>query len=224
MELDDLKPALKVFDDRGAHALDLRLAQMSAVEKATARLRPLKVWLVVQMLAGVAFTVLFASYWSAHRDNLPLMLSGMAMHAYGVLMIVFGAIELSIANRVDYAAPVVSIQKQLARLRAWRVQTQAWLGLPHWILWVPLTLIAFDVLFGADIAANAPSVVAIFFVAGLAGLALTSGFLRWARELSRKRIGDALDDSAAGSSLRRTQAFLDEIARFERDEPRRTES
>ena len=224
MELDDLKPALKTFDTRGAHALDVRLMRMGALEKATARLRPLKFWLVVQILAGVLCTILFAAYWSSHRDNLPLMLSGIAMHAYGVLLIVFGAIELSLAQRVDYASPVVAIQKQLARLRAWRVRGQAWLGIPHWILWIPLTLIAFDVLFGADVAANAPGVVAIFLAAGIAGLALTLAFLRWARRPSRRRIGDYLDDSAAGSSLRKTQAFLDEIARFERDEPRMTES
>jgi len=217
MELDDLKPALKAREARSMTALDPKLAQIGALEKATSRLRPLKFWLIVQMLAGVVFTILFASYWSAHLDNVPLMLCGIVMHAYSVLLIVFGGIELSMVNRVDYAAPVVAIQKQLARLRAWRIHTQAWLGLPHWILWVPLTLIAFNVLFGADIYANAPSVVAMFFAVGIAGLAVTLGLLRWAREPSRKRIGDYLDDSAAGSSLRRTQTFLDEIARFEND-------
>jgi hypothetical protein len=217
MELDDLKPALKAFDERSGQRLDMHLAQIVLREKATSRLRPLKFWLAVQMLAGVVLTFAFASYWTGHREQPALMLSGIVMHAYSVLLIVFGAIELSMANRVDYAAPVVAIQKQLAQLRAWRIRTQAWLGFPHWILWIPLTLIAFDVLFGVDLYAHAPEVVASFFAVGIAGLALTLWFMRWARQPARQRIGAFLDDSAAGGSLRKAQAFMDEIARFENE-------
>lgn len=215
MELDDLKPALQAIDQRTAVALNARLATLGLAEKATSRLRPLKFWLVVQMLAGVVLTFAFASYWMQRLDHPALLASGIVLHAYSVLMIAFGAAELAMVRGVDYAEPVVAIQKRVAKLRAWRIRTQAWLGFPHWILWIPLTLIAFDVLFGVDLYAHAPEVVAWFFAVGIAGLAATVAFMRWARQPSRRRIGDYLDDSAAGSSLRRAQAFLDEIARFE---------
>lgn len=215
MELDDLKPALQAIDQRTALALHARLATLGLAEKATSRLRQLKFWLVVQMLAGIVLTFAFASYWMQRLDHPALLASGIALHVYSVLMIAFGAAELAMVRGVDYADPVVAIQKRLAKLRTWRIRTQAWLGLPHWILWIPLTLIAFDVLFGVDLYANAPGVVAAFFAVGVAGLVLTLAFVRWARQPARRRIGEYLDDSAAGSSLRRAQAFLEEIGRFE---------
>lgn len=215
MELDDLKPALQSVDQRVGHALNVRLATLGMLEKAAARLGPLKFGLVVQVLAGVALTVSFAAYWTSHREYPALLLSGIALQAYSIAMLVCGAIELSMARKIDYAEPVVTIQKRLAELRAWRIRTQMWLGLPHWNLWIALTLIAFDVLFGVDLYAHAPEVVASFFVVGVLGLVLSVAFVRWALQPSHKRIGDIVERSAAGESIRKAQAFIDEIARFE---------
>lgn len=216
MELDDLKQAWQTLDRRLElqNALSLHMFKEDKLRKAKSRLRPLMLGAVLHILIGVVFTVFFATFWIAHLDNAVLMLSGIVMHAYSVLLIVFGMMELLTITRINYAEPVVTIQKYLAYLRTLRVRAMPWLGLPHWLLWVPLTLIVFKRFFGADLWANAPEVVGIFLAVGVLGLLATLWFLRWSTRPLPRRIGQYLWASSAGRSVSRAQAELDDIAKF----------
>jgi hypothetical protein len=120
-------------------------------------------------------------------------------------------------HRVDYAAPVVSIQRQLADLRAWHVRTGRWLGQAWWFLWMPCLMVAAAAV-GADLWRRAPGVFGFGAAIGVIGLLLTEGAARLSRQPGWTWLAALNDDAMAGASLRRAQAVLDEIRRFEHDD------
>ena len=139
------------------------------------------------------------------------------MHAYSVMLIIAGVMELLLATRIHYAAPVLTIQKYLTYLRLWRKRMMPWLGLSWWLLWIPLTLVGFEALFGADLWANAPEVVYAFVGVGMAGLLATLWLVYASPQRLRKPVRDHLDDSNTGHAIKRAQAMLDQIKRFEQE-------
>jgi len=116
-------------------------------------------------------------------------------------------------NGIDYAAPVLAIQRQLLDLRRTYIIGGMLIGLPWWFLTAPL-LVALS---RGAILEQAPSVIWLQLLIGAAGLLATWWFHRWANRPQRAAFGRKLDDGAAGGSIRRAQAALDEIAEFERD-------
>jgi len=133
-------------------------------------------------------------------------------HAYGVLLIVFAARNLYLIHRIDYAAPVLDIQRKLAGLRAFRVRVEtpvnAVVGCFIWIpvLWVNLAL------YGVDL--WSPGFVRWGIASGLAGL-LAMVVVVWA--MRRMGYASKIEDQSAGRSVRRAEAALDEITRFGRE-------
>ncbi|MGO4223394.1 hypothetical protein AB4Y64_16245 [Lysobacter sp. TAF61] len=213
MELDELKVAWQTLDRRLQQqtALNLQLLTETRIDKLRSRLRPLWFWQLLQLLTGVALTVLFARFWVANTDSPALLASGLLMHAWSVLLIISSVMELLLITRIDYAGPVLTIQKSLAQLRLWRTRVAPWLGLPFWLLWMPLVAIAFKQLFGVQMH---PVVYYVGIPIGVAGMLATVWFHFWAHRPQRRHIGEAIDAGSAGRSVARAQQCLDEIARF----------
>src|SRR3546814_7723062 len=90
---------------------------------------------------------------------LPLVLSGITLHAYSVALIISGVTELLLVIRTDYAAQVVTIQKYVTLLRQWRVRSRLWFGLAQWLLWVSVMLVLLAWLAGFDLWAHSPAPV-----------------------------------------------------------------
>jgi hypothetical protein len=215
MELDDLKLAWKALDRRlqQQDALNLQLLRDARTERARRGLRPLAWGQAVQMLVGAAGALLLGSHWPERMANLPVLLSGLVLHAYCIGVIVTGGVVLGYIARIDYAAPVVAIQQQVLKLRR-AYLVSGWIaGLPWWFLSAPLLVVLSD---GA-ILARAPRLVPILLATGLVGLAGTWLFHRWIHSPRRAALGRRLEDGAAGTSIRRATAALDELARFERE-------
>jgi serine/threonine-protein kinase len=219
MELDDLKQAWQSLDRRldQQHALQLHVYRQSKLDTLRRHLRPLLWGHVLQMLFGVLLILLAVSVWPRHLHEAHLLIAGLVVHVYGVAATIFGGIMLGRIARIDDSAPVLTLQKQLARVRRQYVIGGMWVGLPWWLLWVPCAMLVFMAMFGADFYRNAPAVVWSNLGVGVLGLLATWAFHRWSRHPSRPRLAKWLDDSLSGSSLRKAQAVLDEIARFERD-------
>lgn len=217
MELDQLKHAWQTLDRRLAqqHLLQVRVLRERKLDSLRRHLRPLQWGHILQMTFGVLMVVLAVAVWPHHLGETHLLLAGLVMHAYGVAVIVLGAVMLSRIGSVDYDAPVLGIQKQLAGLRKLYVLSGMWVGLPWWLLWVPCAMLVFMALFGADFYRNAPWAIWLNLAVGSVGLLTTWGFHRWSRHPSRPRLGKWLDDSLTGNSLRKAQGALDEIIRFE---------
>jgi hypothetical protein len=219
MELDELKQAWQSLDRRlqQQNALNLQLLTDSRVRTAKSGLRWLLVRSALQIALGVALTIFFAIFWIEHRDNVSLLVSGLVMHAYSVLLIIAGVMELLLLVRIDYAEPVVTIQRYLTLYRQWRKRCMPWLGLSQWLLWVPETLILFKFWLDVDIWANDHGVVYIFLAIGTAGLLGSMWLMYWSPTALRRRVTSYLDQTNACPAVMRAQASLDEIARFERE-------
>lgn len=219
MELDELKQAWQSLDRRieRQYTLQLHVHRDRKLEALRGHLRPLVWGHALQMLFGALLVLLAVSVWTRHPHETHLLVAGLVMHVYGVAATIFGGVMLSRIARMDYAAPVLSLQKQLATLRRHYVIGGLWVGLPWWLLWVPCAMLVFMALFGADFYRHAPTVIWLNLGVGVLGLLATWAFHRWSRHQRRPRVAKRLDASLTGSSLRKAQTVLDEIAQFERD-------
>ena len=215
MELDEMK---LVWQTLGAkfeqqHALNLQMFRDRRLDKLRRGLRPLVWGQAIQMIVGAIGLLVLAPIWTAHWRDPAVLISGVVLHAYCIGLIVIGAMVQSWIARIDYGAPVLVIQRQLLRLRrVYSVAGAVAVGLPWWFLTAPLLV----VLSRGEIMRNAPSAIWIQLAIGAAGLLATFWFYRWAHRPQRAGFARKLDDSTTGSSIRRAQAALDEIARFER--------
>lgn len=219
MELDDLKSAWATLDRRleQQSALNLHIFRQDTLARMHSALRPLFWGQLLQILFGIALIVFAASFWTQHRDVPHLLVTGLIMHAYGVLTIVFAGVTLARMRRIDHAAPVLAIQKQLAQLRRIYIINGMCVGLPWWILWVALMQMVFMQAFGADLYANLGVWLWGCYASGVLGLLLSWCFHRWSRAPQRARVAQFVDDSVTGSSLRNARRVLQEIERFEHD-------
>lgn len=219
MDIDDLKQAWQTIDRRleQHNTLQLRLYRDSKIDTLRHRLRPLVWGQAMQILFGVAVVIMSAAFWSSHRQETPMLVAGIVMHLYGITTIIMGTTTLARLSRIDYSAPVVTMQKQLAGVRRLHVLGGMLVGLPWWVLWLPLTIMCFKAVFGADLYSNLQSWFWINTAVGVVGLLATWGFHRWSQHPSRPRLAKRVDDSLTGSSLRKAQGVLDELAKFERE-------
>ena len=215
MELDDLKAEWQSLHERLARqeALSLRALQDARLDRMLKELRPFRWMQAFQIALGAFFIAASAAFWVPRLHTPHLAAMGILMQAYGLVVVLSCARMQALAARVDISAPVLVIQRRLAELRAFYVRSALWLGLPWFVLWIPCVLMLLAAKFGADVYAHQPGVVLANVAVCAALWGLTLLIIRWAQ--ARPRAARALDNAAAGSSLNRAQARLDEIARFE---------
>jgi hypothetical protein len=178
--------------------------------------RPRSAWLG---LAGwFGFVVVAGSAWIDHRDNPHLLIAGLVLHAYGIAAIVTGTRLLLARSQLDYMAPIVTLQRQLAGLRRQAARRSLALGLPWWFLWVPCLLVAAGVA-GFDLYAAATAWVWSSLAVGAVGLAVSVWLARRCADRAiRSPTLRTLVDHLGGGRLARAARELDELARFTADD------
>jgi hypothetical protein len=216
MDLDDLKHAVATLEREAADARSFRVAarKEKQLDRTRASLRPVFWEHAAQVTLGLGLTVVGQAWWSK-LDEPALLVAGIILHVYAWLMIVLGVRVIVSIRTLDLDAPVVEIQKALARLRRSYVMTGFVVGMPWWVLWIPLAM----VVFGIDLTGRFSwAWLAANVVIGIVGIAGTLWYFRhlWIgpKDSERRR---SIEASVSGGSFRKAQAFLDEIARFERD-------
>jgi hypothetical protein len=215
MELDDLKSAWQSLDRRLQldNALRLQDLRERKLDKARGNLRPLLFGLALQASLGIGLIVLGVACWHRNLDVPGLLLTGIVLHAFGVLNVAFAGIVTGLAASMDYAAPVLAIQKRLRLLLRLQVLNSNACGAPWWIAWV-LVVVGFAGLSPGHVAGPTPTWIWISLVLGLAGMLATWA---WTARAARKREGlyARMDDGADG--IRHSLHLLDEIERFEQE-------
>ena len=221
MEPEALKAAWQALGRQieRSEAIQFELLRDKKLDRARSSLRPLFWGQLVQVLFGTVFVLLASLLWmrAGHQaESLPLavLLAGIVVHAYGIATIALAGETMRRIRAIDYAAPVVAIQKQLGSLRRTYIISGMVAGLPWWFLWVPMLGVLAG-LGGVDLHAKAPGVVWIGLGVGLAGLLATSWFHRWSRNAARPRLARAVDDAITGRSLRKARSQIEELERFE---------
>lgn len=219
MELDDFKSAWQTLDQRLQlnNALKLHELRERTLAKTRSSLRPLFWGQIAQiLLIGVPAILLAVLLWMSKPAFASVIVAGVALHAYGVLTIIGAGVVLGQLAKIDNSAPVVEIQKQLARTRTLYVRSGMICGLPWWFLWVVILMVLAG-LGDVDLLARAPLMVWGGLGVGVLGLMLTFQFHHWVRRPERAHFGRIMDDSLTGSSLREAIAQLQEVQRFELD-------
>lgn len=212
MELDEMKQAWQVLERRleRQQVWHEQIWRESRLDKLRHGLRPLLWGQAIQLAFGVLFTALGAAFWASHLQVTHLLVCGVLVQAFGLCVIGFSARTLQLIERIDHAAPVLTIQRQLADLRRWRVRIEApinaVLGCFVWIVALWMALAWYDV----DLWST--GFVRWALLSGLAGVAAVTLTVWLARRLGLAR---KLEDGVAGRSVQKAEAVLDELARFE---------
>lgn len=220
MELDELKAAWQVMEQRldEREARSLTLLRETRLARTRGALQGLAWGQVLQLAIWIAVLAVTVRFWLQHRATTHLLVFGLVLHAYAVLTLLQSVRQLLLLAQVDYAAPVVVLQRQLALLRRARLRNQLWLGLPWWMMWVVATVVGMQWLGGVDLYAAKPAWVHAALAFGALGMVLTLWLPRAFAHTPRgsRFLQRRLDDLAGRSLVRATQQ-LDELARFSRE-------
>ena len=215
--LDDLKNAWTELSRQleRQNALTLLQVRENKLARFRSGLRPLTIGQTLQLALGILITAVSAQFWVNHLNSPALVICGAVIQAYGIMFIVFAVRDLILIRRIDYGAPVLVLQKQLAQLRAWHLRAAVWYGMAGSVIWLPVFIIVLHWL-GADFWVTKPR--AIYWLAGsaLVCLLLNYGLVLLSR--SPGRCGRALAASWIGRSVNRAQDALTEIDEFERED------
>jgi hypothetical protein len=216
MELDELKLAWQSLDRRIDAYINLnqQVLMKDRRHKARGKLRPLVWGQGFQMIMGLFIALIGGSFWYDFLEVPHLFFAGLSLHIYGIVLILFGGAMQHAMNRIDYSASIITIQKQLTLTRRLYVMISTVLGMVWWLLWIPLMMVFLAWAFGVDFYAHQPLVMKSWWIIGIGGLLATSGFFYWASK--HPKLSNQLERLAAGKSLNDAQAFLDEIAAFEK--------
>lgn len=209
MELDDLKIAWQTLDRRltEQNSLHLELRKERKLGLVKSALRPALIGNLLQLLVGLAMEFLFAPFWVQHLDNPYLLASGLLLHGYALMFVIYAAREIYLILELDYSGSVLTIQKQLDYLQTWRRRMAPHLGIVGSVIWIPLILVVLQWL-GVEVALDDPKVLIWLVSSLLVSLAVLFVLVKWVH---------IFDDKSVGWNLLRARTSLDELAQFEQE-------
>jgi hypothetical protein len=211
MELDELKGQWQALErklDRSV-ALNLQVLTESRTRRGKLRLLPLMLLQPFQIAIGLVITIYAANFWIANRDVASLLISGIALHAGGVGLIIDAVMRIVLIARINYAAPVVTIQRYLAYLRQWEIRSFKWGWMAVWALIPAAFIVAVKSLTTLDLWARWPQ--GVLWTAGVSAIVMLASYVfdRFAR--------GRWPNLYVGYSVAGAQAALDEIDQFTRE-------
>lgn len=218
MEHEDLKAAWQSLEARitRSDALQLAVLREAKLGRARGHLRVFKLGHWLQCLLGLGLIALGVACWTRNTGVAGLLAAGLTLHAFGVLNILGAVSMLVLAARVDYGAPVLRIQRQLATLLRAYALNSAICGLPWWIMWLPV-VIAFAGIGHVQPAAGTPAWIA--WSLGISTVCLVAtglyGLRHHRRMLATPDTGTLRTCSDGADGIRRSQRLLAEIEAFE---------
>ena len=226
MEFDDLKNTWKTLDERltrieslQSEAITIERARDAEV-RATAgqlasrrALRPLAIGLGVQAVTGLLLLLLAVGFWSARLgEGAHFAVYGVLVQAYAIWLMASAGHELALLRRIRFGTAVLTMQAQLAHLRAWRSRNGLVFAYAGCFVWIPAMLMLFAWL-GADVWTQKPQVVRWFVASGVVcAIAVFLG-LRWAAK--RPALAQAMARQAAGQSVLRAELALADVKAFD---------
>ncbi len=216
MELDELKQAWQVLGRQleRQELLQWHLLRERKLEGVRHSLRSLTWGQVLQALLGIGLIALGVACWTRNTAVPGMFWAGVLVHGFGVAHAALAGITLGLAGTIDYSAPVVRIQKQMARLQCFYAFNSNVCGAPWMVMWLPVT-VAFAGLGAVDPAAGTPPWIWWSLAVSALGLvAMYAWNWRVRRRRTARRDGRGFDESSA---IRRGRALLDELAELERD-------
>jgi hypothetical protein len=216
MELDELKSAWQALDRhlQQQTALHRHLLLERRLDQVRANLRRLYWGKIVQILFGDALIYFGIMAAIRYRDTPHLLACGIFTLAYGLLIVILGGVTIGKVSSIDYAAPVLEIQKRVGALHRLQIIGSRCAGLPWWLLWIAIFVLEVKTMLGADLFITAPGFVWANVALGAIGICASVGIYRRWRRARPDAVREFEDRSFR--SLADARRMLDEIERFER--------
>jgi hypothetical protein len=217
MELEDLKTAWEQLERR-VEAAEIGLREYRE-ERTAGRLRRA----LMRMTAGQAMQAVLSGmaiavagpFWIQHRHIPHFLIAGLTLHVYGVVIICSCVLQIVLIGHIYYTESVVMCQRRALEFQRLRVLSSLALGLPWWILWIPVTMVGAERFMGVDLYQASPGWIQLSLIIGLCGIAASIVVARRlaAHPPESKALRNAID-SLSGCSLARTIRQFEEIQRF----------
>ncbi len=212
MEPDELKAAWQTLGRRieQSDTLARQLLRERGLDRVRGNMRWMYAGKIAQILFGDALIYFGITTGLKHLATPHLLACSVLMLAYGVLTLVLAGLTLSRISKIDYAAPVLDIQRRALGLVRLQSLANRWLGLPWWFLWIAIFVLEVKANLGVDLFVTAPAFIWVSAAVGAIGLIATLAYLR----RRDARLGEGND---APRSLRDARRTLDELHAFERE-------
>ncbi|HYG05833.1 MAG TPA: hypothetical protein VD865_05410 [Stenotrophomonas sp.] len=210
MDINELKLAWQALEQR----LDQQqqLLHRVATDRVRSRLRTQGATAAGVALGGVLLIRLASAVLPDSGSPLHLQIAAIAVLLMGAGMLVAALLMLWLL-RIDYDRPIAEVQQGIARLRRLCIRAGWWVGVPFWVMWVPLVLVACQAR-GFDLFAARPQVVWTWLLCGVLGMLATYGLGWWSRQPGHGRLRRWLDRIFAGPYVEQARESLEEIERF----------
>lgn len=218
MELDDLKDRWNEMDRKleASIRLNRRLVRESLVDRAQPALRRLSLLVALEVIMGLPLLYVFGWFIATYVSDMRFVLPALMLYLFVIAQLGSSVHQLATVNGIDYAEPVVAIQKKVARLRIHRIAATKWTLITAPLLWPPLFIVTVKGLFGFDpYAAFGPWIVANFAFGVVFILVAVAVSRRFGPRLTRSRVIQRLMDDIAGRSLAEASRTLEQVAAFE---------
>jgi hypothetical protein len=223
MQIDDLK---HLWAAHGANlerslAINERLLQETLFRKVRAALAPFIMWRALEVAIGIAMIVAVMPVLAAHVavPRYAIVAGGLAVLTAWVTALCAYVLVQSIT--LDYGDPVMTLQRNVERIRLAEYRALKWAVLGGVVAWLPAALVLFEALTGIDALARVGLGWLIAnLVFGLVCLALGHALSR--RYVERSDLGpraQRLLEALSGRGVRSAAEHLADLARFERKEP-----
>ena len=176
--------------------------------------------ILVELLINVAAIGLLGLFMANHIGEPEFLAPAIVLDLFAISLIVDGGRQLAALGSVDYSAPIVVIQKKLETLRIQRIRTAKWTLLLAPLLWMPLLIVTLEGVFGVNAYAELDrGWLAVNLLTSVAVIPLMVwASRRYADRLQRSPLVKRLMNDLAGRNLRKAEAFLEKLARFEQEE------
>ena len=219
MTFEEMQEQWKQQDAKLETILHLNIAQLGATHFASmsAALDRVRRSIWIELLINVAALLMLGSFIGVNIDDLRYVAPAAVLHICAIVLVAACIHQLVALQRVDYAGPVVDVQRRLTRLRMSRIRMSKWTLLVAPSLWTPLLIVIVKGLIGVDAyAVFDAGWIAVNVLGSLAFIPLMMWAAhRYGERLSRSLLLRELADDLAGRSLNEASAFANRLATFE---------
>ena len=222
MDLQEIKNLWRQHDEKLDRQIQLNMQLLRKIEfkKTRSALRKLMVGPILGIVVGGVLQFALGPFIFFHFSQPQFAAPALLLDLFAMLMLVSGAYQLSIIDKIDYDGPVAAIQKHVEKLRIYRIRYTTILKLSGPLLWVPVLIVGLKGFYDFDFYAHfdhawIASQIAVGFAVIALGVWLagrhTADRISW--PWLRRVMG-----SMAGQDLAAAKTALKEIEDFAREE------
>lgn len=224
VDMDDLRKTWAEYDRKLDTNIRLSRQLLAAanLNRSRSALQRLAVFLAMESVVQLAVVIALGNFIYVHIATVRFALPAAALDLFAIAILAAMIRQIAGALQIDYGEPITAIQKQLEKLRVFRIRYIQGIFLVATLAWTPLQIVALKGFWGLDAYRlfGAAYLIASLLV-GLAVIPLAIWLSKkFGDPMGRSPIIQRLVQDLAGYNLNAATGFLATLSEFE-DEKRR---